>query len=115
MEKQSQMDAIIENRIRNINRNIGGINLIFSQCIHPVASLLQSDVVDKGTGRGVCLGSILMQQQESIDSLLDGIEEQLGFLKKEAENYGQGFMTDLQEALIELERKKGRSGQEVAA
>lgn len=104
MEAMDRLESSLDDRIREFNNTIRNLTNNELGRARAIATLLQSDAIDGGTGRGVSMGAIL-------EETLDNIEEGLGKLKGEMEKVKQpcldrveGFLFDHKHSLDLISR-----------
>jgi len=102
MEAIERLEETIDNSAREARNQVGKAQGLLYNRIRIIAELLQQDIIDNGSGRGVCLGSVLDETADKIEEYLLSAVEAVNQIKEPCINRVRCFQNDHRESLALL-------------
>ena len=104
MEAMERLEETIDNSVREANNQVERVTRLLHNRVRIIAELLQQDIIDNGSGRGVCLGAVLNETVDEIEEYLDRFVEAVKRFKTPCIEQVKSFHFDHRESLSLLGR-----------
>lgn len=99
MEAIERLEETIDNSLKEARNKVGNVHRLLCNRIRLIAELLQQDIIDNGSGRGVCLGAVLGETVDRMEDHLEEIVDALEKIKEPCLNRVKSFQFDQRETL----------------
>lgn len=102
MEAIERLEETIDLSVSEARNQVGKAQGLLYNRIRIIAELLQQDIIDNGSGRGVCLGAVLDETVDQMEEHLLGVVESVNKIKEPCISRIQSFQFDQRESLALL-------------
>lgn len=102
MEAIERLEETIDSSISEARNKVEKALELLDNRVRIIAELLQQDIIDDGSGRGVCLGGVLDETVDKIEEHLEGIVDSVKKIKEPCINRVKSFQFDQRESLTLL-------------
>ena len=107
MEAIERLEETIDNSVREARNQVEKVERLLCNRIRLIAELLQQDIIDNGSGRGICLGAVLNETVDRMEEHLDGVVDTFEKIKEPCLNRIRSFQFDQRESLSLLSQIAG--------
>nr|WP_320010109.1 hypothetical protein [uncultured Desulfobulbus sp.] len=104
MEAMERLEKTLDNGVREANNQVERVTRLLHNRVRIIAELLQQDIIDNGSGRGVCLGAVLNETVDEIEEQLDGFVDAVEKFKEPCVEQVKSLHFDHRESLSLLGR-----------